>query len=124
MVPAKSTLVLSIPLDPKLPTKARRIVFSHGDPDHGMEANREWREREKWQHCEHRLFSQEQVVFPAQDLERDEDRQGARPELSTGGYINNPPSSLRHITCNQLLSIISIGHPTVPLAFHHTYTRL
>lgn len=60
MVPAKGTLVLTIPLDSKLPTKAHRIVLSHRDPDHGMEENRKGREREKWQHCELRLFSQGQ----------------------------------------------------------------
>lgn len=46
MVPAKGTLVLTIPLDPELPTKAHRIVFSHGDADHGMEEKRYGRERE------------------------------------------------------------------------------
>lgn len=65
MVPAKGILVLTIPLDPKLPTKAHRIVFSHRDPDQGMEENTQGREGDK---CELRLFPQ---VFHAQDLEKD-----------------------------------------------------
>lgn len=78
MVLAKGILVLTIPLDPKLPTKAHRIVFSHRDPDQGMEENRKGREGDKWQQCEFRLFSQ---VFCAQDLEKDMEQGQMSPLL-------------------------------------------
>lgn len=92
MVPAKGILVLTIPLDPKLPTKAHRIVFSHGDPDQGMEENTQGREGDKWQQCEFRLFSQ---VFHARDLEKDM----KQSQISHQCCSNSPPSSLGYVTC-------------------------
>lgn len=95
MVPAKGILVLTIPLDPKLPTKAHGIVFSHRDPDQGMEENTQVREGDKRQQCEFRLFSQ---VFHAQDLEKDMGQSQISPLV-----LQQQPSLLSGI-CHLLLA--------------------